>query len=134
MLGSVNKYTFSQPDDIKGVFKIRLDHLWSLLLGAKYEDLEGASDLFEGAAAIKVERLMEIDNSNALLRYGDDSLMLVNFRVEAKKSIGGVSDYSARKEAIISMFEFDKKLNTISPSNFIIISTAIARSKEMHRD
>lgn len=106
VLGSVNKYTFSQPEDIKGVYKIRLDHLWSLLLGAKYADLEGASDIFEDAASIKVERILEIDTNNALLRYGDN-LMLVNFRVETPKTKGGKSEYGSRKEAIISMFEFD---------------------------
>ena len=94
VLGSVNKYTFQQPDNMKGVYKIRLDHLWSLFLGAKYEDLDGASDLFEGAATIKVERVLEIDANNALLRYGDDDLMLVNFRVEKTKHKGGESEYS----------------------------------------
>lgn len=73
MLGSVNKYTFSQPDDIPGVFKIRLDHLFSLLLGAKVADLEGASDIFkDGLAGIKIERILEIDSHNALLRIGGD--------------------------------------------------------------
>lgn len=79
---------------MKGVYKIRLDHLWSLFLGAKYEDLEGASDLFEGATTIKVERVLEIDANNALLRYGDENLMLVNFRVEKTKRKGGESEYS----------------------------------------
>ena len=72
--------------------------MWSLLLGVKYEDLDGASDLFEGAIDIKVERATEIDSSNALVRYGDNNLMLVNCRVEKTRD---------GSEAIISMFEFD---------------------------
>ena len=128
MLGSVNKYTFSQHEEIN-CYKFRLDHLWSLLMGTAYEDLEDACDLLQGAIDVKVERVRDIDAHNALIRYGDN-LMLVNFRVEKSRAKGGKSEYKESKEVLISIFEFDRKFNTISPSNFIIISSAIASKNQ----